>query len=140
MLPDNTITYDDTLDVLNDFTLESQPSYTFALRFETDNRIKGYVDDIEAIKQAIYLILNTERYEYLIYSRAYGIELLDLFGKDSRYVVAVLPTRIKEALTQDDRINDVTDFEFEVNKNKVFVKFTAVTEYAEIQSELEVNI
>jgi hypothetical protein len=140
MIPDNTIDYDETLDVLNDYVFVKQPSKTYMLRFESDSRVKGYVDEKEAVKQAIFLILSTERYKYIIYSDGYGIELADLFGKDVRYVTAVLPDRIKEALTQDDRIEDVTDFQFETNKHKVFVKFKAVTQYGEIETEWEVDI
>lgn len=140
MIPDNTIDYDEVTEIINDYIMVTQPSKTYKLRFETDNRIKGYIQDTEAVKQAVFLILSTERYKYLIYSGSYGIELNDLFGKDVRYVTAVLPDRIKEALTQDDRIDDVTDFEFEINKHKVFTKFKVVTKNAQIETEWEVEV
>lgn len=140
MIPDNTIDYDKLTDVLNDYIMTEQPSKTYRLRFETDNRVKNYVKDTEAVKQAVFLILSTERYKYLIYSSSYGIELNDLFGMDTGYVTAVLPERIKDALTQDDRIDDVTDFEFEINKNKVLTRFKVVTKNAQIETEWEVEV
>ena len=53
-------------------------------------RIQGTVDDLDAVIQTIYKILNTERYEYEIYSWDFGIELVDLYGKDITYVVPEL--------------------------------------------------
>lgn len=39
----------------------------------SDTKIEGFVDELEALKQAIYKILSTEQYEYPIYSFKYGI-------------------------------------------------------------------
>ena len=105
-----------------------------------DDKIVGYTDDLEAVKQAIYLILNIERYDYPIYSWDYGIELKDLFGKPIPYVMSELPDRVKEALTMDNRIMDVVDFEFERNKNKLHTTFTVKTIYGNIPSSVEVTI
>ena len=104
------------------------------------NRINGYVNDLEAIVQTIYLILSTERYQYIIYSWDYGIELLDLYGQPMPYVMSELPRRIKEALTQDNRIKDVTDFEFEKRGNHLHVTFVVISEVANIPTELEVEV
>lgn len=119
------------------------PTETYNIEVRTElekDRINGYTDDLDAIRQAIYLILNTERYEFIIYSWDYGIELLDLIGKPMSYVMSELPRRIKEALTQDKRILDVVDFEFEKNKKKLHTTFKVVTEVGDISSELEVTI
>ena len=104
------------------------------------DRINGYVDDLESVKQAIYLILGTERYKFNIYSWDYGVELVDLFGKPMPYVISELPRRIKEALIQDDRITDVLDFEFEINGKKLHTTFTVVTNFGNINTELEVTV
>lgn len=104
------------------------------------NRINSYVDDLDAIEQTIYFILGTERYKFPIYSWNYGVELIDLFGKPMPYVKAELPERIKEALTMDERISDVTDFEFKQNGKKLVVSFTVVTTAGNISSELEVEV
>ena len=104
------------------------------------NRINGYVDDLEAVKQAIYLILNTERYQFVIYSWDYGVELLDLIGQPIPYVMSELPRRITDALTQDDRIEDVVDFEFEQNGKKLHTTFTVVSNLGNMPAELEVEV
>lgn len=104
------------------------------------DRISGYTDDLDAIKQAIYLILSTERYQHIIYSWDFGVELTDLFGKPMTYVMSEIPRRITEALTQDDRIDDVVDFEFERNGKKLHTTFTAVTTAGNVTTELEVEV
>ena len=108
---------------------------------DTD-RIQGTItDDLEAVKQAIYKIINTERYKFLIYSWNYGIELEDLFGKPIPYVLPEIPRRIKEALTQDDRIKDVLGFDLTYNrKGDVLAKFTVVTIYGNLEIEKVVNV
>ena len=104
------------------------------------NKVSGYTDGIDAIKQTIYFILGTERYEYLIYSWDYGIELQDLFGKPMPYVIAEIKRRITEALTMDDRIIDVVDFQFERNREILHVTFSVVSTLGNIPTELEVDI
>jgi hypothetical protein len=106
----------------------------------TITRCNRFIDDLEAIKQSILLILSTERYKFNIYSWDYGVELLDLYGEPMSYVMASLPRRIKEALIQDDRITDVIDFEFDKHGTRLHTTFTVVTNIGNISTELEVNI
>jgi phage baseplate assembly protein W len=128
------------VDILMDEIQETEyPTKTYKIEVE-NNCMSGYVDDLEAIQQAIYLILNTERYEHLIYSWDYGIELIDLIGQPMPYVMSEVPRRVEEALTQDDRILEVKDFEFDVDKNKLHTTFTVVTVSGDINTELEVTM
>jgi hypothetical protein len=122
-----------------DFEIQEQPTHTYKMNLDT-NLVRGYVDDIEAVKQAIYKILLTERYQYIIYSWNYGIETVDLFGQPISYVCPELERRIKEALLQDTRIESVDDFEFSTLKRGVVsVSFTAHTIFGDIKAEKEVN-
>ena len=106
-----------------------------------DKRVAGYVNELEALKQAIYLILNTERYKFPIYSWDYGVELVDLFGKPIPYVRSEVQRRVEEALLQDDRIEKCSDFEFEtIDKRKLHVTFLVHSIYGTIASNLEVTI
>jgi len=116
-----------------------QPSKTFQLN-TVKNRIVGFIDEIEALKQAIFLILNIERYDHIIYSWNYGVELNDLFGKPIPFVLPEIKRRVTEALVQDDRIDSVDTFKFEVNKGKVLATFTVHSIYGEIETEKEVLI
>ncbi len=115
--------------------VKSQPSKNYKLHFER-NRINGTCDGLDAMKQVIYKILNTERYQNIIYSWNYGIELLDLYGEPTSYVLPEIQRRITEALVQDDRINSVDSFEFDITeKRTVKVSFTVHTIYGNIQEE-----
>lgn len=116
-----------------------QPTKTHAMLIG-EGHITGFTDGQEAMKQAIYKILNTERYEYVMYSWNYGIELKDLFGEPVSYVIPELERRIREALLWDSRITAVDGFEFEVpKKDTVHVTFTAHTVYGNVEAEREVN-
>ncbi len=128
-----------TNDILSTLEIEEQPSKNYKLFF-TENIINGYVDKLEAMKQVIYKILNTERYQCLIYSWNYGIETMDLFGEPVSYVCPEIQRRITEALIQDDRINSVDSFEFDYSlKGKLLVTFQVHTIYGDINEEKVVN-
>lgn len=127
--------------VLNtDIVMETMPSKQHKMLLE-NGRIIGTCYDLEALIQTIFKILNTERYEYVIYSWNYGIELIDLYGQDPLIVCPELQTRIEDALLQDDRIQSVDTFEFDISKKGIVaVTFTVHTIYGDIDSEKVVNI
>ena len=103
--------------------------------------VRGYADGLEAVRQAIFKIIMTERYQYIMYSWNYGIELNDLFGEPMTYVCPELKRRITEALLWDDRIQSVDSFEFDFpQKGVVQVAFTAHSIFGDVQAEREVNI
>lgn len=122
-----------------DFEEEILPSLTYKIDFKR-KRIVGYVDGLQAVEQFIYKTLDTERYEYLIYSWNYGAEIAKLFGQPIPYVYSELKRLITEALTQDDRIDSVDAFNFSHIKNKVHVSFTAHTIYGPVDAEREVLV
>ena len=122
-----------------DFEITEQPTHTYKMNLES-NLIRGYTDGQEAMKQAIYKILNTERYQYVMYSWNYGIELLDLYGEPVSYGCPELERRITEALTWDDRIQSVDNFEFNISKKgEILVTFTAHTVFGDVVAEKVVN-
>lgn len=122
------------------FDFVEQPTKTYKMDLDTGKNIRGYVDGLDAMKQAIFKILNTERYQYIIYSWNYGIELKDLFGMPISYVVPELERRIVEALTADSRITSVTDFSFDTPKPGVLhTAFTAHTIFGDVKAEKAVN-
>lgn len=122
-----------------DFEIEEEPSKNYRMNNEQQT-VRGKVDNLEAVRQAVFKILNTERYQYLIYSWDYGIELLDLFGEPLSYVCPELERRITEALLQDDRIESVDGFDFETSGNTVKAMFTVHTVFGNIQTEKELDI
>ena len=121
-----------------DFEEVIEPSKTYYLDTEK-NRCVGFVDELEAVTQAIFLMTSIERYEHIIYSWNIGIETKDLFGKPTAYVASEMPRRIQDCLLQDNRITNVDSFEITTAKNKVYVKYVAHTIYGDVVAEKEVD-
>lgn len=136
MIPNN----DDDLDggLETDFEEEIEPNLTYKMDF-ANQVIIGKCDGEEAMKQAITKRLATELYEDIIYD-VYGIELNDLVGEDMPYVVSEIQERITEALLDDDRVDEVTDFDINVQGNKVTASFTVVTKEGNIPIEEGVTL
>lgn len=128
----------DDLDLVS-FQIETQPGFTHKLDI-TQQRVRGTTDERDAVLQAVYLILNVERYAYPIYSRNYGSELTDLIGKPKDYAMSELKRRITEALLQDDRITDLSDWEFETGRKSVRASFVVHTIYGDVDASKEVDI
>ncbi len=123
-----------------DLNVTTQPSKEHRMDLDR-NRILGTCDSLEAVRQSVFKILNTERYQYLIYSWNFGIELMDLYGKPPMFVCPEIERRVKEALLQDDRITGVDEFEFDTSKNGVVsVSFTVHTLFGDLNEEMKVNI
>lgn len=124
-----------------DIEVTTETSNTYILKNDK-NRIFGFTNDdnLTAIKQAIYKIINTERYENLIYSWNYGVELGSLFGKPTEYAIPEIERRLKEGLLQDDRITGVNNFSFIVERRTVKCTFTVVTIYGNVETSREVEV
>lgn len=133
MLP----SYDE--DLTEDFDEEIEPSLNYKMMF-IEQRVKGKTDELEAMKQVIFKILNTERYEYPIYSWDYGIELKDLIGEPMPYVIPELERRIKDALEVDDRIDSVDEFDFDIDRHNVTCRFTVHTIFGDLEEEMGVEV
>lgn len=123
----------------SEIEITTYPGKTYKMDL-VKGRIRGNVDELAAMPQTIYCILNTERNTYLAYSGGYGVELEDLFGMPISYVLPELERRIRDALIWDSRIEEVDGFSFEVNQSVVHVTFTVHTIYGNLEIEKVVNI
>lgn len=138
MIPRVTTDYEDLIADFEVVNQNEQPTHTYKLDYMND-RVIGWTDEQEAMKQAIYKILNTERYDFVIYSDNYGVELRDLIGEHIAYVIPEAERRIREALIWDERITSVFDFEFDIGKKSVGITFKCNTIYGEVNIEREIN-
>lgn len=121
-------------------TVLQEPEYATLTHRMTEERVTGKVDGIKALEQAIYKILNTERYEYPIYTFAYGVELKKLIGKEQPYVRSELKRIVREALLQDDRILQVDGFQFVFGGDICECNFNATSIYGPLKIKVEVGI
>lgn len=122
-----------------DFELVNEIETTKTYKF-TPDKIQGFIDGFNALQQAIYKVLSTEKYEYPIYSFNYGIELDDLIGKDPVYVQVELKRRIKECLLQDERIISVDNFQITRSGDELTCTFDVNSIYGTTTITKEVNI
>ena len=123
--------------------IDTIPSKTYKLIVKEDknDRIIGYIDNLEAVKQAIYHILSVERYSYDIYSDNYGIELEQYTGRGIDYLKASIENTLQEALLIDLRIINVTVTDIiTLQKDSVQVKFNVTSIYGDLQMEVNVNV
>lgn len=128
-----------TDELQNDFTIITQPTRTYRLNF-TGKPSTGMLDGVEAMKQAIYMILYSERYVYEMFSWNYGVEFWPCFQEsDPVLAMAKVETAIREALLQDDRITAVDSFSFEpdeTNKKALHVTFNVLTTEGNVESDV----
>lgn len=123
---------------IQDITYETYPTHTYR---RTDTEIIGNVDGLEAMKQAVEHILSTERYEYTIYTRNYGIELNKYIGKGFGYLEATIEQTLQDALLQDDRIDAVTLTHIEKSGlDSALIGFTVLCNQGTFEMEVAVNV
>ena len=120
-------------------TFQALPSKTVALNLTT-GRLSGFADGLEAVRQAVYVILNVERYQYLIHSWNFGVELKDLFGKPMTWVMPEVKRRIAEALLRDDRVTAVDGFVLTPDRHRLSVSFTVHSVFGSFEEAVEVNV
>ena len=106
----------------------------------SSDKIEGFVDELEALKQSIYKTLSTERYEYPIYSFSYGIAWKELIGAEQPYVRAEMKRMIQETLLRDYRILEVDGFEFTFSGDICHCTFDVLSIYGETEIETEAPI
>ena len=106
----------------------------------SETKIEGFADELKALKQAIYKVLSTEKYEYPIYSFSYGIAWKQLIGEDPPYVRAEMKRMIQSTLLQDNRILDVDGFQFDFSGDTCHCTFQVQSIYGEVEIEKEAEI
>lgn len=128
-----------TIDISNGVTIVQQPSLTWYINKDT-NRIQGEIDGAASVAQAVDIILNVERFRWQIYSPNSGMEWEGLIGQNPGYVASELQRRIADALSVDDRIRGISDFDYSVSGNTLSASFTVNTVYGSTQTTVEVNL
>ncbi len=120
-------------------TFTQQPSLTWYIDKDA-NRIQGTADGLVAVRQAVEIILNVERFRWQIYSPNTGMQWYGLIGQDPGYVAAEIQRRMLDALTMDDRIRGISNFEYSVSGSSMTCSVTVNTVYGETQTTVEVTL
>jgi hypothetical protein len=120
---------------LEDIEIEDLPTNTFLVEEE---QVAGMNDGIEAMRQAVEIILTTKRFNHQIYTENFGIELDDLVGEDPDYIEGTLPERVRDAFSIDDRILSEENYVFTVTGDTMTVTFDVVTVFGSFSTEVEI--
>jgi hypothetical protein len=120
-----------------DIVVASQPSKTWIIDRNT-MQVSCMDKGLEAVRQAVEIALNVERYRWTIYSANYGSELDGLVGEDEAYIIAEIPRLVEGALSPDSRVVSVDDYTYtRTGTNSLTVSFTVHTVYGDIVEVLE---
>lgn len=118
---------------------ENEPSLTWYID-KGANRIQGTCDGYDAVKQAVDIILNTDRYKWQIYEPSSGTDYTGLIGEDPGYVAVELRRRIEDALKMDSRVLGIEQYVASAAEDRLTVSFVVDTVFGAITQELEVNV
>lgn len=128
----------DSVDI--SLTVTETPSKTFSVDFKS-GRVNGECDNLEAVKQAVLIIVSTDRFKHEVLSWDFGIERQPLIGKSLNLAIPEIKRYITEALIQDDRISGVTGFNFELIKpGALHAQFNVESSKGSFNAETEVSI
>lgn len=117
-----------------DSMADEMASETFIIK---EGRIIRVGGGIEAMKQAVEVILSVERFYYQIYSPNFGVELKGLIRKPPEYVSSMLKRRVTEALSGDSRIISLDNFSFVTRGGAMYCAFEVKTVYGTIEGEVK---
>ncbi|WP_410769573.1 DUF2634 domain-containing protein [Fontibacillus sp. BL9] len=124
---------------LENAVVQEETSRTYGIDF-TSGKATGVSDGLEAVKQAVYKILQTDRFAHLIYDTNYGSEISGLQGRSQGYVRAEIERRIREALLQDDRISAIENMQITIIGDAATANFTVVSIHGDFKQEVNANV
>ena len=121
-----------------DIVIASQPSKTWIIDRNT-MQVACMDDGLEAVRQAVEIALDVERFRWTIYSANFGSELDGLVGQDEALITAEIPRLVEGALSQDDRVVQVEDYVFtRTGPDSMHVSFTVRTVYGDLIEEMQI--
>lgn len=129
----------DNLNLSSAVRYEDQPGRTWKIDREK-GRIVGECDNWEAVRQAVEIILWTERFRWQIYRPYSGVQYDGLIGLDPGYVAAELKRRVRAALMMDSRVTGIEDYTYNFSEGILHAEFTVTTVFGSIRQSAEVSI
>lgn len=119
-----------------ELSVVEQPTNMFLIDWNS-KQIAGLNDGLEAMRQAVDIILQNERFRWQIYDSNFGTELEDLPGEEYAYITSELPRRVEEAFSVDSRIISVDNWSFQDRGCGVLaVSFEVVTVFGTVNKEV----
>jgi len=133
MLPQSNI------DLSRGIVFEDQPTLTW-IADPVTNRLRGRGDGWEAVRQAVEVIVNVERFKWQIYTPNFGTDYDGLLGNEPGYVASELQRRLEDAFLPDSRILGLKDFIWSFDGTSLSAAFTVPTVFGDVPGSLEVPL
>lgn len=133
MLPQSNI------DLSRGIVFQDQPSLTW-IADPVTNRLRGRGDNWEAVRQAVEVIVNVERFKWQIYTPNFGTDYDGLLGTEPGYAASELRRRLEDAFLPDNRILGVKDYAYSFKDVSLTVTFTALTVFGDVPGSMEVKL
>ena len=113
-----------------------KPTNTFLIDWAS-RQVSGMDSGLAAMRQAVEIMLQNERFEWQIYSSDFGCELEALIGEEYDYIISEIPRRINDAFSTDSRILSVENFSFSRQEgNSIKCSFDVVTVFGTCGEEV----
>ena len=132
MLPESNID-------LTRVVFQDQPSLTW-IADPVTNRLRGRGDGWEAVRQAVEVIVNVERFKWQIYTPNFGTDYDGLLGTEPGYAASELRRRLEDAFIPDNRIHGLKDYEWTFDGVSLSASFTVTTVFGDVAGGMEVKL
>jgi len=133
MLPQSNI------DLSRGIIFQDQSSLTW-IADPVTNRLRGRGDGWEAVRQAVEVIVNVERFKWQIYTPNFGTDYDGLLGNEPGYVASELQRRLEDAFLPDSRILGLKGFTWAFDGVSLSAAFTVPTAFGDVPGSLEVPL
>ena len=133
MLPQSNI------DLANGIVFQDQPSLTW-IADPVTNRLRGRGDGWEAVRQAVEVIVDVERFKWQIYTPNFGTDYDGLLGTEPGYAASEMRRRLEDAFLPDNRILGIKDYIYSFKGVDLSISFTARTVFGDVPGSMEVPL
>lgn len=127
------------IDLSKGVVFRDQPSLTWIADPAT-HRLRGRGDNYEAVRQAVEVIVNVERFHWQIYSPNFGTDFSGLLGTEPGFAASELQRRLSDAFLPDSRILGISDFSYTFEDGILTASVTVNTVFGPVKSSVEVPL
>ena len=127
------------IDLSRGIVFQDQPSLTW-IADPVTNRLQGRGDNWEAVRQAVEVIVNVERFKWQIYTPNFGTDYDGLLGTEPGYAASELRRRLEDAFLPDNRILGLSAFAYEFRDGALTAAVTVDTVFGPVQANVEVTL
>lgn len=127
------------IDLSKGIVFRDQPSLTW-IADPVTHRLRGRGDNYEAVRQAVEVIVNVERFHWQIYSPNFGTDFSGLLGNEPGFVASELQRRLNDAFLPDSRILGISDFSYTFDSGILTARVTVNTVFGPVKTSLEVRL